>query len=141
MTSPPPGGSAPDPFSVGKIDFCAKKTLPDHDLVPTAVFTRPEVGTVGLTEAEAIIKHQVKIFKTSFSPMGNRISSREEQILMKLIVCDETDKVLGCHIVGEGASEMIQIFGIAIKMGVKKSDLNATCAVHPTIAEEIVTLK
>lgn len=121
--------------------FCGKKTVPDHDLVPTAVFTRPEVGTVGLTEAEATIKHKIKIFKTSFSPMGNRISCREEQILIKLIVCHKTDKVLGCHIVGEGASEMIQIFGIAIKMGVKKSDLNATCAVHPTIAEEIVTLK
>ena len=72
--------------------------------------------------------------------MGNRISNRKEQMLIKLIVCRDTDKVLGCHIVGDGASEMIQVFGIAIKMGVKKSDLEATCAVHPTLAEEIVTL-
>ena len=120
--------------------FRNKKTSPDHNLVPTAVFTRPEVGTVGLTEEEAIVDHSVKIFKTSFAPMGNRISNRREQFLMKLIVCRKTDKVLGCHLVGEGASEMIQIFSIAIKMGVKKRDLDATCALHPTLAEEIVTL-
>ena len=120
--------------------FQNKTKSPDHKLVPTAVFTRPEIGTVGLTETEAKNDHKIKIFKTSFYPMGNRISNRKEQVLMKLIVCCDTDKVLGCHIVGDGASEMIQILGIAIKMGVKKSDLDATCAVHPTLAEEIVTL-
>ena len=120
--------------------FRNKKTSPDHSLIPTAIFTRPEVGTVGLTEVEAAAAHKIKIFKTSFAPMGNRISNRKEQMLIKLIVCRDTDKVLGCHIVGDGASEMIQVFGIAIKMGVKKSDLEATCAVHPTLAEEIVTL-
>ncbi len=120
--------------------FRNKKTSPDHSLIPTAIFTRPEVGTVGLTEVEAGAAYKIKIFKTSFAPMGNRISNRKEQMLIKLIVCCDTDKVLGCHIVGDGASEMIQVFGIAIKMGVKKSDLEATCAVHPTLAEEIVTL-
>ena len=66
--------------------------------------------------------------------------SLEDKIMMKLVVCDRTDKILGCHIVGDGASEMIQMFGISMKMGVKKKDLDSTCAVHPTIAEEIVTL-
>ena len=72
--------------------------------------------------------------------MGNRLSKKAEKVFMKLLVCSDSDKVLGCHMVGEGASEIIQVFGIAIKMGAKKSDLDATCAVHPTLAEELVTL-
>ena len=72
--------------------------------------------------------------------LGSKIKNNQEKIMMKLIVCNRTDKILGCHIVGDGASEMIQMFGISMKMGVKKKDLDSTCAVHPTIAEEIVTL-
>ena len=109
-------------------------------MVPTAVFTKPEVGTVGLTETEARENFNVKIFKTYFSSLGSKIKNNQEKIMMKLVVCDRTDKILGCHIVGDGASEMIQMFGISMKMGVKKKDLDSTCAVHPTIAEEIVTL-
>ncbi len=120
--------------------FGEKKRSPDHKLVPTAVFTKPEVGTVGLTEKEARENFTVKIFKTSFSSLGSRIKNNQEKIMMKLVVCNRTDKILGCHIVGDGASELIQIFGISMKMGVKKKDIDSTCAVHPTIAEEIVTL-
>ena len=72
--------------------------------------------------------------------LGSKIKNTQEKIMMKLVVCNRTDKILGCHIVGDGASEMIQMFGISMKMGVKKKDLDSTCAVHPTIAEEIVTL-
>ena len=120
--------------------FENKKQSPDHELVPTAIFTKPEVGTVGLTEKEARNNFDVKIYKTLFSSLGSRITNNLDKIMMKLIVCNKTDKILGCHIVGDGASEMIQMFGISMKMGVKKKDLDSTCAVHPTIAEEIVTL-
>lgn len=123
-----------------KTVFEGEKTASDHHLVPTAVFTRPEVGTVGFTEEEAKESHNIKTFKTLFSPMENRISKSEQKVFMKILVCSQTDKVLGCHIVGKGASEMIQIFGVALKMGLKKSDLDSTCAVHPTLAEELVTL-
>ena len=124
-----------------KTVFEGEKTPSDHQLIPTAVFTRPEVGTVGLTEEEAKASYSIKTYKTLFSPMGNRLSKKAEKVFMKLLVCSESDKVLGCHMVGEGASEIIQIFGIAIKMGARKSDLDATCAVHPTLAEELVTLR
>ena len=108
--------------------------------MPTAIFTKPEVGTVGLTEKEARNNFEVKTYKTLFSSLGSRITNNKDKIMMKLVVCNKTDKILGCHIVGDGASEMIQMFGISMKMGVKKKDLDSTCAVHPTIAEEIVTL-
>ena len=120
--------------------FENKKQSPDHELVPTAIFTKPEVGTVGLTEKEARNNFDVKIYKTLFSSLGSRITNNLDKIMMKLVVCNKTDKILGCHIVGDGASEMIQMFGISMKMGVKKKDLNSTCAVRPTLSEEIVTL-
>ena len=120
--------------------FGNKKQSPDHELVPTAIFTKPEVGTVGLTEKEARNNFEVKIYKTLFSSLGSRITNNKDKIMMKLVVCNKTDKILGCHIVGDGASEMIQMFGISMKMGVKKKDLDSTCAVHPTLSEEIVTL-
>ena len=120
--------------------FENKKQSPDHELVPTAIFTKPEVGTVGLTEKEARNNFDVKIYKTLFSSLGSRITNNLDKIMMKLVVCNKTDKILGCHIVGDGASEMIQMFGISMKMGVKKKDLDSTCAVHPTLSEEIVTL-
>ena len=120
--------------------FEHEKKSPDHELVPTAIFTKPEVGTVGLTEKEARNNFDVKIYKTLFSSLGSRFTNNHDKIMMKLVVCNKTDKILGCHIVGDGASEMIQMFGISMKMGVKKKDLDSTCAVHPTLAEEIVTL-
>ena len=121
--------------------FNNKPTVPDHHLVPKAVFTKPEVGTVGLSEIEAEKKGTVfTVYKTEFKPMKNQLSGNLQKTLMKMIVEKESDKILGVHIVGDGAAEMIQIVAVAVKMGATKSDFDATCAVHPTAAEELVTL-
>ncbi len=121
--------------------FNNKPTVPDHHLVPKAVFTKPEVGTVGLSEIAAEKKGTIfKVYKTEFKPMKNQLSGNPQKTLMKMIVEKESDKILGVHIVGEGAAEMIQIVAVAVKMGATKSDFDATCAVHPTAAEELVTL-
>ncbi len=120
--------------------FKGKPTKPDHELVATAVFSRPEVGTVGWTEEESRERCAVVIYRTLFRPMANIISAREEKTLMKLIVDVESRRILGCHLVGPGSAEMIQLVGIAIKMGATKEDFDRTCAVHPTAAEELVTL-
>ncbi len=112
----------------------------DHDLVPTAVFTRPEVGTVGLTEEQASKRFSIEVFKTKFKPLANVIAGREEVTIMKMIVDKETGKVLGCHLIGPGSAELIQLAAVVVKMGATKEDFDKTCAVHPTIAEELVTL-
>jgi len=116
-------------------------SFPDHKLVATAVFTRPEIGTVGLTEEEAIKTHSIEIYSTKFNPLANTLSGRDERTLMKMIVEERTGKVLGCHLVGPNSAEMIQLAAVAIKMGATKDDFDKTCAVHPTMAEELVTLK
>ena len=114
----------------------------DHTLVPSAVFSQPELGTVGLTEAQARKTHaKIDIYKTSFRPMKHTLSGRDEKVLMKLVVDAETDKVLGCHIAGEGAGEMAQLLGIAITCGATKAQFDATLAVHPTASEELVTMR
>lgn len=113
----------------------------DHAMIPTAVFSQPEIGTVGMGEAQAIAAgHEVEIFKSSFRAMKNTLSGSDEQTLMKVIVDKATDLVLGVHIVGHDAGEMIQCLGIAVKMGATKADFDATLAVHPTAAEELVTM-
>ncbi|MFZ5931364.1 MAG: glutathione-disulfide reductase [Pseudomonadota bacterium] len=119
------------------------KPLPvDHELIPTAVFSQPGIGTCGLTEEAARQRHKsIDIYKAEFRPMKHTLSGREERMLMKLIVDAGTDRVLGCHILGADAGEMIQCLGIAIKMGATKADFDATMAVHPTAAEEFVTLR
>ena len=113
---------------------------PDHKLVATAVFTRPEIGTVGLTEKEALKTYSTKIYLTKFKPLANAVSRRDERTVMKMIVDELTDKVLGCHLIGPNSAEMIQLAAVAIKMGATKKDFDRTCAVHPTMAEELVTL-
>jgi glutathione reductase (NADPH) len=106
------------------------------------VFTQPEVGTVGLTEAEARAQYtHVDIYKASFRPLKATLSGSESRVLMKLIVDGRTDRILGCHIVGPEAGELIQVVGIAVKMKATKADFDATVAVHPTAAEELVTLR
>ena len=114
---------------------------PDHDLIPSAVFTQPEMGTVGLSEEAAREQEPVDIYCTSFRPMQSAFAGRDDRVLMKLIVSKETDKVLGCHIVAPQAGEMIQLAGVAVKMGATKADFDRTVAVHPTMSEEIVTMK
>jgi glutathione reductase (NADPH) len=122
--------------------FGGKDVKVDHSLVPTAVFSQPEIGTVGLTEEQARQGFRaVDIYKTSFRPMKHTLSGRDERTLMKLVVDGETDRVLGCHICGTDAGEMAQLLGIAVRMGAKKSDFDATLAVHPTAAEELVTMR
>ena len=116
-------------------------TRADHDLVPTAVFSRPEIGTVGMSEGEARKKNSVIIYKTSFNPLSNILAGRKERTMMKLVVDADSRKVLGCHLIGPYSAELIQLAGVAIKMGATKEDFDRTCAVHPTIAEELVTLK
>jgi glutathione reductase (NADPH) len=122
--------------------FGGKDIAVDHTMIPTAVFSQPEIGTVGLTEAQARAAHKaVDIYKTSFRPMKHTLSGRDERMLMKLVVDAETDVVLGCHICGPDAGEMAQLLGIAVRLKAKKSDFDATIAVHPTAAEELVTLR
>ena len=122
--------------------FGGRPTRVDHSLIPTAVFSQPEIGTVGLTEAEARARHEVvDIYKTSFRPMRLSLGSRQERMLMKLVVDQRTDRVLGCHIMGPDAGEMAQLLGIAMGMGATKADFDRTIAVHPTAAEELVTMR
>ncbi|MGH1452028.1 MAG: glutathione-disulfide reductase [Paracoccaceae bacterium] len=120
--------------------FKGNPTKPDHDLIPTAIFTQPEMGTVGLSEEEAREKGPIEVYATSFKPMQTAFAGKPARVLMKLIVCADTRRVLGCHIVAPQAGEMIQLAGIAVKMGATKEQFDATCAVHPTMAEELVTM-
>jgi glutathione reductase (NADPH) len=114
----------------------------DHSDIATAVFTQPEVGTVGMSEADARKKYgNVDIYKTRFRPMKNMLNGDTSRVLMKLVVKPDDERVLGVHIVGEDAAEMIQAIGIAIKMGVSKPDFDRTCALHPSVAEELVTMR
>ncbi|RVT87070.1 NADPH-glutathione reductase [Rhodobacteraceae bacterium CCMM004] len=120
--------------------FKGNPTKPDHALVPSAVFTQPELGTVGLTEEEARDQEPVDIYCTSFRPMQQAFAGRQDRVLFKLVVSKDSRRVLGCHIVADHAGEMIQLAGIAVKAGLTKEQFDATCAVHPTVAEELVTM-
>lgn len=114
----------------------------DHDTIPSAVFTQPPTGTVGLSEADARAKYGlVDIYKTTFRPMRYVMPNDETRMLIKLIVRPSDDVVIGCHIVGPDAAEIIQAVGIAVRCGLTKAQFDATCAVHPTVAEELVTMK
>src|SRR5579864_715560 len=114
----------------------------DHASIPTAVFSQPEVGTVGLTEAQARAQFShVDIYKTTFRPIKATMSGRDTRVLMKLVVDGVSDRVLGCHIVGDAAAEVTQAVAIAVKMKATKADFDATIALHPTAAEELVTMR
>ena len=121
--------------------FKGNPTPVDHALIPSAVFTQPELGTVGLTESEATKLGAIDVYATSFRPMQTAFADKPEKVLMKLIVSQESRKILGCHIVAPDAGELIQMAGIAIKMGATKEDFDRTVAVHPTMSEEIVTMR
>jgi glutathione reductase (NADPH) len=121
--------------------FGATPTKADHSDVATAVFTQPEIGTVGLSEDAAREDFEVEIYRSAFRPMLHTLSGRDEKMLMKLVVDKTSRRVLGVHIVGHGAGEMIQLAGIAVKMGATKEDFDRTVAVHPTAAEELVTMR
>jgi glutathione reductase (NADPH) len=122
--------------------YGGKPTRVDHTNVPTAVFSEPEVGVVGITEKEAAQSlAKVDIYKTTFRPMKATLSGRDTRVFMKLVVDGITNRVVGCHIVGPDAGELIQAIGIAVTMGATKADFDATMAVHPTMAEELVTMR
>ncbi|MFK5977312.1 MAG: glutathione-disulfide reductase [Rhizobiaceae bacterium] len=116
-------------------------TSPDHDLIATAVFSQPEIGTIGLSEEQAAEKYpELDIYRAHFRPMKNTLSGSTEKMLMKIIADSKTGTVVGIHIMGDGAGEMVQSLGVAIKMGATKEDFDRTMAVHPTAAEELVTM-
>src|SRR5438105_671412 len=122
--------------------YGGQSTAPEHELVATAVFTRPEIGTVGMSEERALaLGHTIDIYRTSFRPLKNTLSGRQDRSMMKLVVDARTQRVLGCHIFGPEAGEMVQLVAIALKMGAAKDQFDATVAVHPTMAEELVTMR
>ncbi|MEM5312543.1 glutathione-disulfide reductase [Paraburkholderia sp. JHI869] len=121
--------------------FNGNPTAPDHDLIATAVFSHPEIGTVGLSEHDAAAKFdELEIYRASFRPMRNMLSGRDERVLMKLIVDAASRKVVGAHVMGPDAGEMAQLLAIPLKAGATKDDFDRTMAVHPTAAEELVTM-
>jgi glutathione reductase (NADPH) len=122
--------------------FEGAPTKPDHTLIPTAVFTTPEIGTVGMTEMVALgMGHTIDVYKSTFRPLQFSMSEGGERMMMKLIVDQKTDKVLGGHIFGPNAADMIQLVAVALKMGATKKDFDSTIALHPSAAEELVTMR
>ncbi len=122
--------------------FNGNPTRVDLSIVPTAVFSDPEIGTLGLSEAEASMEYpELRVYVTRFKPMIYSFMPTDTRMLMKLITDARTDRVLGVHIMGSGAAEMIQLVGIAVTMGATKADFDRTIAVHPVAAEELVTMK
>lgn len=122
--------------------FNKKNRDVSYNFIPTAIFSHPPIGTVGLTEQEAKDKgHSIEVFLSDFKPMRHTLSGRDERTLMKLIVDKETDIVLGAHMCGLDAPEIMQGIGIALKMGATKADFDATIGIHPTSAEEFVTMR
>lgn len=114
----------------------------DYSAIPTAVFCQPNIGTVGLTEEEAReAGHRLRIYRSEFRPMKYTLSGRDERSLMKLVVDDETDRVLGAHMVGPDAGEITQGLAVAIKAGATKAQFDSTLGIHPTSAEEFVTMR
>jgi len=122
--------------------FKNNPTRPDHLHVPSAVFTTPELAAVGLTETKALmLGHAIDVYKSTFRPLLHTLGGRAVRTHIKLIVDAKTDKVLGCHIFGDHAAEIIQIVAVCLKMGATKKDFDSTIALHPTAAEELVTMR
>jgi glutathione reductase (NADPH) len=118
-----------------------KPTKPDFEAIPTAVFSQPEIGTVGLSEDEASRRFDaLEIYRAEFRPMRHTLSGRQERTIMKLVVDAATRRVLGAHVLGPDAGEMAQLLGIAVKARLTKDDFDATMALHPSAAEELVTM-
>ncbi|QDZ09692.1 glutathione-disulfide reductase [Devosia ginsengisoli] len=121
--------------------FNDNKLAVDHSQIPTAVFSDPEIGVIGLTETEAATHGDIDVYLARFRPMMNTLSTRTERMILKLITEKDGGKVLGCHILGSGAAEMIQLVAIPMGMGASKADLDRAIALHPSAAEELVTFK
>jgi glutathione reductase (NADPH) len=122
--------------------FKNNPTKPDHLHVPSAVFTTPELASIGLSEQKALLMgHSIDVYKSTFRPLLHTLGGRDVRTLMKLVVDAATGKVLGCHIFGDHASEIVQAAAVAIRMGATKKDFDSTIALHPTAAEELVTMR
>jgi glutathione reductase (NADPH) len=129
-------------MAVANTLFNNKPTKPNYQNVPTAIFSTPNCATVGLTEQEAREqKYSVDIFRASFKSLKHTLSGRDERTMMKLVVDGATDKVLGCHMVGADAGEIIQGIAVALNCGATKAQFDATVGIHPTAAEEFVTMR
>ena len=142
------GGWELTPVAIGEAmafaqtQFGGQAQTMDYHAIPTAVFSQPPIGTVGLTEEEAVAAgHQVTIFESTFRPLKHTVSGSEERTMMKLVVDADSDRVLGAHMVGADAGEICQGLGIAIKIGATKADFDHTVGIHPTAAEEFVTMR
>jgi glutathione reductase (NADPH) len=129
-------------MALAKTLFGNVPTPVDHDNVPTAVFSHPNIGTVGLPEHRARERYgEVDIYKTSFRSLKHTMGKSEEKIFMKLVVDAASQKVVGAHMIGPDAGEIIQGIAIAVKMGATKAQFDSTIGIHPTAAEEFVTLR
>ena len=115
----------------------------EYDTIPTVIFTHPPIGTVGLTEQAAREQYGdgVKVYRSRFTPMQYAFSTEKVPTTMKLIVTGAEEKIVGCHVIGDGADEMMQGFAVAVRMGATKTDFDDTVAIHPTSAEEFVTMR
>ena len=115
----------------------------DYQWIPTVIFSHPPMGTVGMTEAEAKEKFgdAVKVYSSSFTNMYYALGENKQRSAMKLVTVGEDERIVGCHVIGDGADEMMQGFAVAIRMGATKSDFDDTVAIHPTSAEELVTMR
>jgi len=115
----------------------------DYRLIPTVIFSHPPMGTVGMTENEARAEYgdTVKVYKSAFTGMFYALGDAKQRSSMKMITAGEDERVVGCHVIGEGAEEMMQGFAVAMRMGATKADFDDTVAIHPTSAEELVTMR
>jgi glutathione reductase (NADPH) len=115
----------------------------DYNMIPTVIFTHPPIGTVGASEAEARAQFAdaVKVYVAEFTPMYHALTTRKTRTDMKLVCVGPEQRIVGCHIIGTGADEMLQGFAVAIRMGATKRDFDDTVAIHPTSAEELVTMR
>ena len=122
-------------------EFRGDPQKPDHEMIPTAVFSHPEIGTVGMSEEDAAASYEkLDVYRAIFRPMKNTLSGRNSKMLMKIVVDAKSEKVVGAHILGPDAGEMAQLLAIPMKMGARKKDFDATMALHPSAAEELVTM-
>jgi glutathione reductase (NADPH) len=115
----------------------------DYDNIPTVIFSHPPIGTVGLSEAEARVRHgdAVRVYTSGFVPMYHSMTTRKPRTEMKLVTVGPEQRIVGLHVIGDGADEMLQGFAVAIRMGATKRDFDDTVAIHPTSAEELVTMR
>jgi glutathione reductase (NADPH) len=122
--------------------FGNKPSMVDYSVVPSAVFSTPEIASVGLPEHRARERYpQLDVYKSRFRPLKHTLSGRDEPMLMKLLIDRQSDRVVGCHVLGADAADIVQMAAIAIRMGARKADFDATMALHPSAAEELVTLR